>query len=162
MEVEYVGNTISPTGRLHRPETLFGVWGFKVHGVSEGGGEMKQERAVSRGVRRGSDGSGELSGASGVHTGRDHQRAHPSGASDREASYDVVLPTKPKPVRLRHVTVRAVSPELHPDFRKDRDHPFLGLSAAQRVAEIDRACAQLWARACSEQPKPPALRRKAA
>ena len=41
-----------------------------------------------------------------------------------------------RPRRLRVIIVRSVSTDLHPEFRKDRDHRFIRMPEADRLAEV--------------------------
>ena len=53
--------------------------------------------------------------------------------------------------RIRVVSVVATK---HPEFLRDRDHPFSSMSVEDRIEEIDSYCARLWARAVKSRKRP--------
>lgn len=56
--------------------------------------------------------------------------------------------------RIRVVCIHAMK---HPEFLRDRDHPFASISDEDRIEEIDSYCARLWARALKSRRRPGGL-----
>jgi hypothetical protein len=46
--------------------------------------------------------------------------------------------------------VHAIKPDKYPQFMRDPDNPYAGMTPEERIEEIISFCGRLWARTCED------------